>query len=284
MIKRKLKASMIAVLSSLCLAATAQADTFKIGTSADYPPFEWVDGNSNLVGLDMDAMRAIAIINGYEVDIQDVGFDTLIASLQEDRLDIAAGIQINEQRRQVIDASVPYVEVLYGVALRKEDEGNLFTAFQDGKRVAAQRGTAQARWLDKNVKGQGVDIGVELYDTNDLAVLDLVNGRVDAYVGNVIPMREFMKRQPIRMSGIIYDLRAEFAYLVKKGDPKGLLPQINGALEKMQQDGTWADLEAAYFTGDLEKITECYAEHSPTLNEQRDVRKYAADLRACMVP
>lgn len=284
MIKRKLKASMIAVLSSLCLAATAQADTFKIGTSADYPPFEWVDGNSNLVGLDMDAMRAIAIINGYEIDIQDVGFDTLIASLQEDRLDIAAGIQINEQRRQVIDASTPYVEVLYGVALRKEDEGNLFTTFQDGKKVAAQRGTAQARWLDKNVKGQGVDIGVELYDTNDLAVLDLVNGRVDAYVGNVIPMREFMKRQPIRMSGIIYDLRAEFAYLVKKGDPKGLLPQINGALEMMQQDGTWADLEAAYFTGDLEKITECYAEHSPTLNEQRDVRKYAADLRACMVP
>lgn len=57
------------------------------------------------------------------------------------------------------------------------------------------------------MKGQGVDIGVELYDTNDLAVLDLANGRVDAYVGNVIPMREFIKRQPIRMPGIIYDLR-----------------------------------------------------------------------------
>src|SRR5690606_15546167 len=246
--------------------------------------FEWVDGNSNLVGLDMDAMRAIAIINSYEISLQDVGFDTLIASLQEDRLDIAAGIQINEQRRQVIDASTPYVEVLYGVALRKDDEGNLFTAFQGGKKVAAQRGTAQARWLDKNVKGQGVDIGVELYDTNDLAVLDLVNGRVDAYVGNVIPMREFMKQQPIRTSGMIYELRAEFAYLVKKRDPKGLLPRINSALEQMQQDGTWADLEAAYFTGDLEKITECYAEHGPTLNEQRDVRKYAADLKACMVP
>lgn len=284
MLRRNLMRGAIAALSCLGMAAAAQAETFRVGTSADYPPFEWVDGNSNLVGLDMDVMRAVAILSDYEVTIQDVGFDTLIASLQEDRLDIAAGIQINEQRRQVIDASTPYVEVLYGVALRKDDEGNLFTALQAGKKVAAQRGTAQARWLDKNVKGQGVDIGVELYDTNDLAVLDLVNGRVDAYVGNVIPMREFMKRQPIRMSGIIYDLRAEFAYLVKKGDPKGLLPRINGALEKMQQDGTWADLEAAYFTGDLERITDCYAKHGPTLNEQRDVRKYAADLKECMVP
>lgn len=110
----------MATLCGLGTAVTAQSETLRVGTSADYAPFKWVDGNSNLVGLDMDVMRAVAIINNYEVDIQDVGFDTLIASLQEDRLDIAAGIQINEQRRQVIDASTPYVEVLYGVALRKD--------------------------------------------------------------------------------------------------------------------------------------------------------------------
>jgi polar amino acid transport system substrate-binding protein len=275
-----------AVLGGIFLlsAVAAKAENFLVGTSADYPPFEWVDGKSNLVGLDMDTMRAIAIMNNYTVELRDVGFDTLVASLQNDKLDIAAGIQINDQRRQVIDASTPYTEVNYGIAVRKDSKDNLFTAIQPGKKISAQRGTAQARWFDRNVKGQGIAISVELYDTNDLAVLDLVNGRVDAYVGNTVPMREFIKKQPIRMSGVVTDLRAEFAYLVKKGDPKKILPRINASLEKMKEDGTWADLTAAYFTGDLSRITDCYAKHGPTLNQERNVKKYAADLKACMVP
>lgn len=62
-------AGVVATLCGLGTAVTAQSETLRVGTSADYAPFKWVDGNSNLVGLDMDVMRAVAIINNYEVDI-----------------------------------------------------------------------------------------------------------------------------------------------------------------------------------------------------------------------
>ena len=42
-----------------------------VGTSADWPPFEWVDKKGNIVGFDMDVMRMIAHLSGYEIEIKD---------------------------------------------------------------------------------------------------------------------------------------------------------------------------------------------------------------------
>ncbi|MSO92465.1 MAG: transporter substrate-binding domain-containing protein [Rhodospirillales bacterium] len=270
----------IAVLA----AAPTQAQKLMVGTTADYPPFEWVDGKGKLVGFDMDVMRAISYLEKYEIELKDVSFDTIIPSLQSDKYDIAAGIQINDERRKIIDSSEPYIEVLYGVAVVKDSPENLFTVFQKGKKVGAQRGTTQARWITKRVVEQGIDVKLELYDTNDLGILDLVNKRIDGFVSNTLPLQEFVKRNPIRISGVIYDLRAHFAYLVKKGDPKGLVPKLNSGMAKMKADGSWDDLKAAYFTGDLLRITDCNAKHGDTLNVKRDIKKYAADLKGCLVP
>ncbi len=265
-------------------AAPAQAQKLTIGTTADYPPFEWVDGKGKLVGFDMDVMRAISFLEKYEIDIKDVSFDTIIPSVQSDKYDIAAGIQINDERRKILDSSDPYIEVLYGVAVVKDSPDNLFTVFQNGKKVGAQRGTTQARWIQRRVIEQGIQVKLELYDTNDLGILDLVNKRIDGFVSNTIPLAEFAKRNPIRTSGVIEDLRTHFAYLVKKGDPKGLAPKLNAGMEKMKADGSWDDLKAAYFTGDLTRITDCNGKHGDTLNVKREIKKYAADLKACLVP
>ncbi len=42
------------------LAAIKKAGVIKVGTSADYPPFESVDANGNKVGFDVDLMTEIA--------------------------------------------------------------------------------------------------------------------------------------------------------------------------------------------------------------------------------
>ncbi|MFW6149710.1 MAG: transporter substrate-binding domain-containing protein, partial [Atribacterota bacterium] len=74
------------------LSSVAAPEKIIVGTSADWPPFEWVDANNNFVGFDMDLMKILASIQEYEVEINDIGFDSLIPALQSGRIDlIAAG-------------------------------------------------------------------------------------------------------------------------------------------------------------------------------------------------
>jgi polar amino acid transport system substrate-binding protein len=59
-----------------------------VGTSADYPPYESIDAEGNFVGFDMDLIRAIAEKLGVEVEFQDMPFDSLIAAVQEGKIDV----------------------------------------------------------------------------------------------------------------------------------------------------------------------------------------------------
>ncbi|MFC1858389.1 transporter substrate-binding domain-containing protein [Thermodesulfobacteriota bacterium] len=269
------------LISGGSLTSALSAEKFLIGTSADYPPFEWVDEKGDLVGFDMDVMRIIAMIEGYEAEIKDMSFDSLIPALQSGKIDIAAGLQINKERAKVIDSSNPYIEILMGVAVRKDSDLNIISAFDKGRKVGAQRGTAQAKWVQKKCIEKGVDVKLEVYETNDLAVMDLVNGRLDGYIANTIPLKEFVRNNPIRVSGVIYDLRANFAYLVKKGDPKKLLPHLNGGLKKLEGDA-WNNLLDAYFSGDVKKVTDCRGKFGHYLTKEKDVSAYAENMKQCM--
>ena len=63
-----------------------QNGKLKLGTSADYPPFEYhmmVDGQDTIVGFDIELAQLIADELGVELDITDMGFDALLISLQQ---------------------------------------------------------------------------------------------------------------------------------------------------------------------------------------------------------
>ena len=53
-----------------------------VGTSADWPFFEWVDKKGNIVGFDMDVMRMIGLQNNWDLKIQDIPYDSLIPDLK----------------------------------------------------------------------------------------------------------------------------------------------------------------------------------------------------------
>ena len=72
------------IVSSIALTGCTEVDENKIivGTSADFPPFEYVDDNQNIIGFDIDLIKSILIDQGYTVEVQDISFDSLIASLK----------------------------------------------------------------------------------------------------------------------------------------------------------------------------------------------------------
>ncbi len=70
-----------------------------VGTSADFSPFEYVE-NGEFVGFD-DLIKAIAEEMGFEVEIRDMSFDSLIAALVSGNLDlVVSGMTITAEREE----------------------------------------------------------------------------------------------------------------------------------------------------------------------------------------
>jgi len=270
---------LVAMNISATLAAPAK---LIVGTSADWPPFEWVDANNNFVGFDMDLMKVIAKIQGYELEILDIGFDSLIPALQSGKVNLlAAGMSLTEERLQVADASNTYWTGNQGVMVRADSELNIATALTGGYIIGAQRGTTQADWLEENLVQKGLNIkSLELYETNDLGIMDLVNKRIDVFVADTPAAEAFVKSNPIKIVGTI-NTEEQYVFYVQKGDPEGILPIINEGLSKIQMTSIWNNLVNAYFVGDLNKISDCYAQCGSLLAE--DVEAFAQNLAQCMM-
>lgn len=60
-----------------------------VGTSADYAPYEFVDDAGKITGFDVELMEEIAKRMGVELVWTDMPFDSLIAAVQEGKIDMS---------------------------------------------------------------------------------------------------------------------------------------------------------------------------------------------------
>src|SRR5512140_1739580 len=91
------------------LEAIKKAGVIKVGTSADYPPFESVDSSGNKIGFDIELMNEVAKRLGVKVEWVDMPFDSLIAAVQEGKIDASiSAFNYSEERDKMIDFSDAY--------------------------------------------------------------------------------------------------------------------------------------------------------------------------------
>ncbi|MEA1939391.1 MAG: transporter substrate-binding domain-containing protein [Candidatus Caldatribacteriota bacterium] len=274
---------MIVLVSVGVVFVQAESKTYVVGTSADYPPFEWIDSNGNYVGLDMDLMRVIAVREGYEIEFRDIGFDSLIPALKAGKIDIiAAAMNSTLERAKIVDFTDAYWKADQPIMVKEDSDLNIVTALSQDHKVGAQRGTTQADWIQNNLIDKGVKVKLELYETNDTGVMDLVNGRIDAFICDAPEAKVFSENNPLKMVGVIYTGEEGYiACAVQKGDPKNLLPLLNKGLKEVEGE-IKDNLVEAYFAGDLKSIDKAYAENKHFLVEEKDVTAYAEGLAKSM--
>lgn len=256
------------------------AERFIVGTDAAWPPFEWVSAKGHKLGFDLDVMRMIAVLEGYEIEIQDIAFDAIIPAVIAGKVDIgASGFTITAARAQVVDFSSPYWVSDQTVVVRADSGLNVVTALLPGRRVGAQRGTTGAFWVEDNLIAQGVAVELVLYETYPEAILDLLAGRLDAVIQDQAPSEQAVQQYAGQLSiaGIIKTYE-EFGFLVAKGDPKGILPRIERGLKTLKETGAWDNLVAAYFGTPLEAVEAAWEACIDLLLVGKDPVAYAACL------
>ncbi len=92
-----------------------------MATNAAFPPYESLDENNNVVGFDADMMRAVCDKLGYELKIENIDFDSIIAAVDSGKADVgAAGMTVTEDRLKNIDFSEPYTTAMQVIIVRAE--------------------------------------------------------------------------------------------------------------------------------------------------------------------
>ena len=217
----------------------------KVGSSIDFAPFEFQDeGQKDYQGFDMDLIRAIGKEMGYEVEIQNLGFDGLIPALQAKNVDaVISGMTINDDRKANVLFSEPYYQSGLTMVVREDEEG--IKTFNDlkGKKVAVQIGTTSA----EAVKKLG---GVEVKELNTPAdcFMELKGKGVDAVV-NDRPVNDYFihKSGTTGVKQLEERLTSEDYGIAIAKDNAELQKKIDEALKKVKESGEYDKIFAKWF-------------------------------------
>ena len=101
----------IFVIAGFVLGACGPASigTFTIGTNAEYPPFEYVDDQNNIVGFDIELMTAIADEGGFDFEFVNTRWDGIFVALAAGEFDaVISAATITAERAETVNFSDPY--------------------------------------------------------------------------------------------------------------------------------------------------------------------------------
>ncbi len=90
-----------------------------MATNAAFEPYEYID-NEKIVGIDVDMAQAVCDILGYDLEVSDMEFDSIITAVQSGKADIGvAGMTVTEERLKNIDFTDPYTTATQVIIVRK---------------------------------------------------------------------------------------------------------------------------------------------------------------------
>ncbi|MCI9426289.1 MAG: basic amino acid ABC transporter substrate-binding protein [Eubacterium sp.] len=231
-------------------AADANSDVLadgvlNVGTNAEFPPFEFVGDDGEPDGFDMALVKAIAEKLGVEVQVENMEFDSLVASIGS-KIDIAiAGMTVTDERKAMVDFSDNYYEAVQYVIV-PADSDIAQAADLEGKNIGVQLGTT-GDFIVEDIK----DATASQYNKAVDAVNDLRNGRVDAVIIDKNPAQVFgeqFKDEVKLFDGESPEFGFEkeyYAIAMPKGD-EALAKKINDALAELKSDGTFDELVSQY--------------------------------------
>jgi polar amino acid transport system substrate-binding protein len=228
----------------LILAGCARRDVLIVGVDATYPPFEFVDDQGQISGVTAAIAKEIGKDMGKSVEFRNINFDGLIPALQSGQIDlIISSLTANEVRRKSIDFSDPYVKTGLSILAAKDSSVMSAADLQTADRKLAVRiATTGEQWCRKELP----TAKLVALDTDAACVLEVLNGKVDAWVYDQVSVMNYHAKHPDRTRALLAPLREEFwAVGLKKGQDE-LKATVNATLARMKKDGQFAKLADQY--------------------------------------
>lgn len=238
----------IAILS-VCLftnSTFANNSVLNVVTEPSFAPFEFMDQSSTeLVGFDIDIIKAIADVENLKINIASMPFDGQIPAILSGNADIAiSGFTITKERAKLVNFSEPYYDAGLGALISKKYEDTIKTLKDlEGKTLCTQIGTSGAMFANK-IK----DASSTQFNTAAESFMELNKGSCIAAV-NDKPVLEYYLATSKNTS--LYLLSDRFTFeqygIVTSKKNKELTDKISHGLKVIKENGTYDKIYAKWF-------------------------------------
>ena len=216
-----------------------------LGTSADFPPMEWVSfqsGKEEYAGVDIALAEAVADSLGVDLEVKNIAFEGLISSLNAGDVDfVLAGMEADEERKEQVNFAEPYYSGEQ-VLLVTEENKDKYKSIDDleGKIVGTQLGTVQHKFATEkfgdNCKG---------FDLNNVIIEQLKNKSIDVAFLSELPAKQFASITDglVIIEDIGVPKEKGFSAAVKKGndDLTDAISEVVKGLKDSGQVEKWLD-------------------------------------------
>ncbi|WP_247871888.1 lysine/arginine/ornithine ABC transporter substrate-binding protein [Azospirillum sp. TSO35-2] len=280
MLSLKKIVSALALGAVLAVAAVGAAGakewkTVRIASEGAYPPWNATDTSGKLTGFEVDLGNDLCRRMKVTCEFVAQDWDGIIPALQQGKYDaIMSAMTITDERKKVIDFSVPYgtepsvFAVLTSSPLAKalalgadrvdlNDQGKAKPTLDKladalkGKSVGVQVSTIQADFMDKHLP----KVTMRTYDKIDNAGIDLTSGRVDAMLGDRSVVEAVVKTEPGKMvivgPNFIGGVIGEGMGVGLRKDSADLKAMFDKAIAEALKDGTVKKLSTQHFGYDI---------------------------------
>lgn len=227
--------------------ASTDGKVWVIATDTVFRPFEFTDENGDFVGIDVDVLAAIAEDQGFEYELQSLGWDAAVAAVQAGQADgLIAGATIKQER---IDSGWIFSDGYYDATQTFVlPEGSDITGYADleGKNVAVKNGTAGADFANSLKDEYGFTVTV--FEDSPTMYQDVILGNSAACVEDTPIMADSIKTGGLALM-IPEGMESEgapYGFAIMNENNQELLDMFNAGLANIKENGKYDEILAKY--------------------------------------
>ncbi|MFB2704535.1 transporter substrate-binding domain-containing protein [Marinobacter shengliensis] len=247
---KKLIVAASCALAMIAGTAQAQDRNLRIAFDIPYEPFEYRDENGELTGFEVELATAMCEELNANCEFVIQAWDGMIPGLLARKFDlIMSSMSITPERAERVLFSEPYY-ITPGGWFGPESFNTDVTDMDamKGKNIGVQRGTTMDTYVTENMGGV---VSIKRYTTAEDMVLDLEGQRLDAvFVDYPVGEQTILNREGYKEVGESVKLGDGVGVAMRKRDTQ-LAEDINAALKKLKEDGTYDAIMEKYFSYDI---------------------------------
>lgn len=237
-------------LNNVTVQAQSSEKVYSIVTDTSYAPFEFLDGQGNLIGIDIDLLAAIAKDQGFEYELIKLPFSSGLQAIESGQADgMIAGMGITDERKDSFDFSDPYFQggSMFAVAADSEIE-----SLEDlkGYNVAVKIGTtgeAIAQGLSDEY-----GFGITTFEDSVNMYQDVIAGNSQAVIEDAPVMQYAVNTGTVDLRLIGEEMESTpFGFAVNKGYNSELIEMFNTGLTNIQASGEYDEILATYLGDEI---------------------------------
>jgi polar amino acid transport system substrate-binding protein len=223
-----------------------QKGTLTVAMPLDFEPFNYLDEKNEQTGLDVDMIRAIGERLGLKVDIQRIGFASMIPSVTGGRVDAAMSAMGILPARLPLVSFVRYGHFSNGLVVRKGNPTNVRNDDACGHSISVEKGTQPLLvWQKKSdecVAAGKPKIELTVFEGKGPQVLAVESGRAEAagvgFATAIVAAKHSNGKLDAAPGGPVPGATVECGIAFNKPNVK-LGQAMEAALKGMQKDGTY---------------------------------------------